>query len=100
MNILIRNRNVEVTDGLRAHIEKRLGFTLGRFGAQIGRVVVRFTDGGDEKRCEVQVGLRPRVIRAEDADKSLFAAVDHASARASRSVARVLERELTTENST
>jgi ribosome-associated translation inhibitor RaiA len=39
------------------------------------------------------VGLQPVRVRAEDIDQDLFAAVNHATERASRSVARALERE-------
>ena len=98
MKIHIRKRNVEVTKILRAHVESRLGLALGRFGERIGRVIVRFsdTDGNRsalDKRCQIDVGLRPRSVRVEDMDIDLFVAVDHATDRVSRSVARALERE-------
>lgn len=98
MKIQIRSRNVSVTTVLRAHVECRLGFALGRFGEQIGRVIVWFSDpnghwGGSAKRCQIDVGLRRRSVRVEDTDADLFAAVDHATDRVSRSVARALERE-------
>jgi ribosomal subunit interface protein len=98
MKIQIRERNVVVTEILRAHVESRLGLALGRFGERIGRVIVRFShsDGqrsGLDKRCQIDVGLRPRSVRVEDMDIDLFVAVDHATDRASRSIARALERE-------
>src|SRR5882672_10463633 len=82
MKIHIRKRNVEVTKILRAHVESRLGLALGRFGERIGRVIVRFSDTDGhrsalDKRCQIDV----------------FVAVDHATDRVSRSVARALERE-------
>jgi hypothetical protein len=59
-------------------------------------VTVRFSHaGGDasggQTRCRIEVGLRPRRLDAEDTDVDLFAAVNHATDRASRSVARALE---------
>src|SRR3989454_2344352 len=98
MKIHIRKRNVEVTKILRAHVESRLGLALGRFGERIGRVMVRFSDTDGrrsvlDKRCQIDVGLRPRSVRVEDMDVDLFVAVDHATDRVSRSVARALERE-------
>jgi putative sigma-54 modulation protein len=98
MKIHIRKRNVEVTKILRAHVESRLGLALGRFGERIGRVIVRFSDtdghrSGLDKRCQIDVGLRPRSVRVEDMDVDLFVAVDNATDRVSRSVARALERE-------
>jgi len=98
MKIHIRGRNVELTDVLRAHVERRLGFALGRFGQRIGRVLLRFSDmngegGYVDKRCQIDVGMRPRSVRVEHTDVDLFVALDRAADRASRSVGRALERE-------
>ncbi len=98
MKIHIQKRNVEVTKILRAHVESRLGIALGRFGERIGRVMVRFSDtngrrNGLDKRCQIDVGLRLRSVRVEDMDVDLFVAVNNATDRVSRSVARALERE-------
>ena len=99
MKIHIQKSSVELNRALRAHIDDRLGFALGRFGEQIGRVLVRFSDAqsdGDgehesDKRCQIDVALRPRSVHVEDADTDLLLALDRASGRASRLVARALE---------
>ena len=95
MKIQIRTRNVEVTEILRAHVERRLGFALGRFGDRIARVIVRFSDtngphrGGIDKRCQIDIALHPSAnVRIEDTDVDWFTSVDRASDRASRCVAR------------
>lgn len=93
-----RQRNVLVTEVLRAHVEGRLRLALGRFGDRIGRVTVRFSGangrtGEQATRCQIDVSLGPRDVRAGDTDADLFAAVDHATDRVSRSVARVLDLE-------
>jgi len=98
MKIQIRGRNVELTKILRAQVERRLGFALGRFGERIGRVLLRFSDtdghrGGADKRCQIDVGLRPRSVRVEHTDADIIVALYHAADRASRSVARAIERE-------
>ena len=99
MQIQIRERHVEVTEVLRAHVERRLGFALARFGVRIGRVIVRFSDtnghrGGVDKRCQIDVGLRPSGrVRSEDTDADLGVAVNRAADRVARAVARVLDRE-------
>jgi putative sigma-54 modulation protein len=95
MKIQIPACDVDVTDLLRAHVERRLGLALARFADRIGRVSVRFShaDGGaagGHKRCRIEVGLRPQRLDVEDIDVDLFAAVNHATDRASRSVARAL----------
>ena len=94
MKVEIRERDVEVTEALRFHVERRLGLALGRFGDRIGRVTVRFSGPsgrGEATRCQIDVSLRPQNVRAGDTDADLFVAVDQASDRVSRSVARALE---------
>ena len=98
IKIQIRKTNVEISEVLRIHVERRLGLALARFADRIGRVIVRFShaDGegrGSHKCCEIQVGLQPVRVQVEDIDQDLFAAANHATERASRSVARALERE-------
>jgi ribosomal subunit interface protein len=97
MKVLIREQGVEMTAALRGHVERRVGIALGRFSDRIGRVTVRFSRAsvgcGSFTRCQIDVGLRPLSVRAGDTDGDLFAAVDHASDRVARSVARALDLE-------
>jgi len=98
IKVQIRTTTVEVSEVLRAHVERRLGLALARFADRVGRVIVRFSHADGERKvsykcCEIQVGLRPMRVQVEDTDRDLFAAVNHATDRVSRSVARVLGRE-------
>jgi len=94
MRLQLRLRNVRLTKALRAHVERSLGFALSRFGEQVQRVTVRLTGSRTlPMRCEIEVGLRPRSVLAEDSDVDLLAAIDQAVRRASRSVARLLRSE-------
>jgi ribosome-associated translation inhibitor RaiA len=105
MKIEIQGRKVKLTEVLRTRAERRLGFALARFGERIGRVVLQFSEGngdrgegnGDrsnvDKCCRIDVGLKPKSVRVEYTDASLLVALDRAADRASRSVARALDRE-------
>jgi len=98
MKIQIRGRNVDVTEILRARAERRLGFALSRFGERIDRVLLRFSDtaglsGDVDKRCQIDVGLTPKSVQVEHIDADMFVALDRAADRASRAVARALDRE-------
>jgi len=98
IKIQIRRRDVEVTDVLRLHVEQRVGFALARFSDRIGSVIVRFSlldddRSGAHKRCQIEVGLRPQRVEVEDIDADLFTAVNCATDRATRSVARALDLE-------
>jgi putative sigma-54 modulation protein len=98
MKIQIRKRRVEVSDALRAYVERRLGFALGRFGDRLGPITVRFSDvnghrGGVDKRCQIDVDLRPLgSVQAVVTDTGPFAALDRAAGLISRSVARAIKR--------
>src|SRR5258707_14940035 len=98
MKIYIRGRNIEVTRVVRTRVERRLGFALGRFGERIDRVLLRFSDtngyrGDVDKRCQIEVGFRPRSVRGGNKDADLFVDLDCAADRASRSSAQRLDME-------
>jgi ribosomal subunit interface protein len=97
VEIRIRGTDVEVSEDLRTHMERRLGFALSRFGEKIGRVAVQFSSAIEKaspqlQRCQVSVRLR-RAVQVQDFDADLFAAANHAADRAARSVAHLLELE-------
>lgn len=97
MKIQIRGRGVEVAETLRTHVKHRLGLALARFGDEIDRVIVRLSASKSQrfgdKRCELEVRLRPQSLTAEDSANDLLGAVDHAIDRVVRRVARTLEHE-------
>ena len=98
MQIDIRARKIEVDEALRAHVDRRLRFALGRFGERIGRVTVRFDDangtrGGVDKQCQIDVALRPSGnVIVDDIDADLCTVVDRAAERVARAVHRDLQR--------
>ena len=89
----VQFRDAEVSKVLRAHVQERLGLTLGRFGERIERVMVRISKIGDERRCRIDVGMRGRMIQVEGLNADEFAAADHAISRAGSSVVRAIERD-------
>lgn len=98
MKIHVRSRQVEVDDTVRAQIERRLQFSLGRFSRQILRVAVQIVDlngprGGEDKSCRIEVRLLPTgSIFVADTDADLYAAVDRAADRAAQCVSRAARR--------
>jgi ribosomal subunit interface protein len=93
VKVVVRDRKVEVTQALRMHVERRLGLALGRFSDKVAQVTVLFSEVGALKRCQIEIGVRSPRLLVEDTDVDLFAAVDHATERASRALARALDRE-------
>lgn len=99
MQIDIQARNFMLTNSLRGHIERRLGFALSSRDEYIQRVMVRLTDingprGGEDKCCHILVVL-PRLtdVVIEDTDADMYAAIDRAADRATRTVGRRLARQ-------
>jgi putative sigma-54 modulation protein len=94
----IDGSSVALNSRLRAHVQRRLEFALSGFGELVQGVTVRLSPadpqrGDGAKRCEIEVALRPRSVRAEDTDIDPFVAVDNAAARLQRSLGRALEHE-------
>ena len=99
MQIEIQARNFPLTQAMRGHVERRLGFALSTRHEHIQRILVRLSDingprGGHDKCCHIQVAL-PQLadVIVEDTESNLYAAIDRAADRASRTVARKLARQ-------
>ena len=99
MQINIQARGFELTDGLRSHIVMRLQFALGWASHRLGKVSVRLSDengprGGEDKRCCLRVGVAgAEDVVIEDTEADLYVAIDRAADRASRVLARRMERQ-------
>jgi putative sigma-54 modulation protein len=98
MRIDIQASGFKLTDGLRAHAERRLQFALSWAVHDVQKVVVRLSDingprGGNDKRCYIQIPIpgRPDVV-IENTESDLYVAIDQAVDRIERTVARRLER--------
>lgn len=99
MQIDIQALNFYLTDALRDHIERRLGFALSSRDEHIQRIMVRLSDingprGGEDKCCHIQVVL-PKLtdVVIEDTEVDMYAAIDRATDRAGRTVGRRLSRQ-------
>jgi len=94
MKIGIQCRGFSLTGAIAGHVRKRLDFLLGHGIRRVRRVDVTLSDlngprGGVDKRCLIKVsidGLPPVII--EDVQSDLYAAIDRAAGRASRTVVR------------
>jgi ribosome-associated translation inhibitor RaiA len=99
VKIQIRERDVPLTLAERSDVEGRLAFTLARFSDRIAKVVVRLSDAGVagagklDKRCQIDVDIRPQTLHVEDKDANPLAAFNRATGRLARAVARALEHE-------
>jgi putative sigma-54 modulation protein len=80
------------------HLERRLGFALGRFAASLRRVRACLADvngdrGGDDEICRIQAWSRAGLVQVEGRDRDLYVAIDIATDRVQRALARAIERD-------
>jgi ribosomal subunit interface protein len=98
MQFDIRSHGFDLTESLREHAERRLGFALDWARYDVKKVSVCLSDingprGGNDKRCQVRISLpRVREVVIEDTDADLYVAIDRAIDRTERTVARRLDR--------
>ncbi len=98
MRLEVRSGDLNVAEGVKGSLERRLRFVLGRFGNQIGRVTVHLTEmngsqveTGHRCRIVVHVGAAGRVL-VEDTDTDLGAVVNRTVDRVGQVVLRELAR--------
>ena len=93
MKIQIRPRGVTLTKPQCVGLERDLEIVLARFGERIDRVIVAISDGQVEgtKSCEIEVRLKPQIVKVEVSDTDVFLAMEHAAQRVARSVSRTIE---------
>jgi putative sigma-54 modulation protein len=91
--------DTDLTQALRAYIDRRLLFALGRFGRRVGRVRVRITDlngprGGVDKACHVSAEFLPsgKTLARPAVDANLYAAIGRATQGIGHEFARALAR--------
>lgn len=98
MTVLLHSGSFPVTPALQEYAERQLKTALDRFGDRVERVTVRMDDvngprGGLDKRCGVTIALpRHRQIFVEETSGELYTTLARAVQRATRAVARQMDR--------
>lgn len=98
MDIQIVAQEFSLTESLREHLHRRLGFAFAWARDHVPRIVIRLRDlngprGGRDKLCQVSVhipGMPDQVIR--DVQQDMYAAIDRAVKRAAYCAARMVSR--------
>lgn len=94
MKIQIRPHGMTLTRTQFVRLERDLNLLLARFGERIDDVIVRISNRDPGfKLCEIEVRLKPQILRVEDSDPDVALAAEHAAQRIARSVSRAIETE-------
>ena|ERR1700739_1342937 len=97
MNIEVRMHQVDLVNALRAYIETRLRFKLGRHAAQVRTLKLRLTEqdrttGRGAKLCFLAAKLVPSgEVIVMETNRDLYTAVSHAIERFKTALQRKIE---------
>ena len=75
MRYTITGRNIEVTPGLRAAIEKKIG-KLEHFFTPETEVIVSLSAQKDRQKIEVTIPVKGNTIRAEESSSDMYVSID------------------------
>ncbi len=96
MNIVVRGRNVSITDRMREYVEKKIG-KLERYLPIIddARMELSQEDTRSAQHrmiAQLTVRSRGKILRAEERDQDLFAAIDLVADKMQRQITRFKDR--------
>ncbi len=97
MKLQIRTKGFSLTDGIRAHTERRLAFAMDRFAGHVRSVLVWLGDvngprGGADKCCRIAVEVVRGWVVLEERAPDLYDAINRATKRAAEKVSREVSR--------
>lgn len=98
MQFEIRGRDINISQVLHDHIERRLRFAWDRFAGRIRQVHVTVGDlngprGGIDKCCKVAISLDRRcTVILESHASNVYAAIDRVADKAATCISRRLKR--------
>jgi putative sigma-54 modulation protein len=75
MRFVITGRNLEVTEGLRAAVEDKLG-KLDRFFATDTEVIVTLSVEKERQKIEVTIPVKGSIIRSEQVSNDMYVSID------------------------
>ncbi len=87
MKFNIRGQKVEVTDAIKTYVEKRIGKLDKYFSNSTDLVAnVLLKVKGKDQTVEITIPIQKMVLRAEDTNKDLYAAIDLVSEKLERQI--------------
>lgn len=87
MKYTIRGENIEVTDAIRTHIEKKIGKIERYFTEKpIADVHVNLSVNNNEQRIEVTIPMTDLLLRSDVKHNDLYAAIDLAADKLERQI--------------
>ena len=94
MRYTITGRNIEVTPGLKAAVEKKIG-KLEHFFTPDTEVIVALSAQKDQQKIEVTIPVKGNTIRAEESSTDMYVSIDLVEEIIERQIRRYKKKLLT-----
>ena len=93
MRIEIRAPSLTLTKKQMVRLQRDLGIVFARYGERIDRVIVAISASAHIGLacCEIEVRIKPKLVKVVSSDRNVLVAVEHAAKRAARSVSRAID---------
>ena len=75
MNLVISGKNIDITEGLRAAVEEKIG-KLERYFNDSTEVHVTLSTEKNRQKIEVTVPMKGTIIRAEETSTDMYVSID------------------------
>lgn len=75
MRFVITGRNIDVTDGLRAAVEEKLG-KLDKFFSGDTEIIVTLSVEKERQKIEVTIPVKGNIIRSEQVSNDMYVSID------------------------
>ena len=75
MNFIISGKNIEVTEGIRAAIEEKLG-RLDKYLTDDIDIIVTLSVQKERQKIEVTIPMKGHIIRAEQDSADMYVSID------------------------
>jgi putative sigma-54 modulation protein len=88
MKLTVRGKNIEVTEALRDHVEKRVGKIDKYFDVNTEAQVTLTVEGAGLHKVEVTAGINGLLLRAEEGTADMYASIDLVVDKLERQIAK------------
>lgn len=101
VRLIVQGKHMQMTDSIKAYIEEKIGHAVKNHVALVREVDVRCSlrgghvgKGQKQQRCEVTIYTKKHgVVRAEEEDITLYAAIDEVAALVARKLRKIKEKD-------
>lgn len=98
MQVIVKGKNIEITDALREYAEQKVA-KIGKRGASFMELEIRLSveknpSIRDDQKAELTLTGNGRLLRATDSDRDMYVAIDKALAKLQRQIKKYHDKQI------